>query len=120
MFHQEPDAALICLIIELTLAQSRKWDSNPEPLSYKYGASLTNNKILDFSKLKANADDKILVNVIEKLKPDFRRVENIVGKRENVGYQHFLLFLQCRRLFLGHKNQELLVFSCSYKQILIW
>ena len=44
------------------------------------------------SKLKANADDKILINVIEKFKPDFRGVENIVGKRENVGYQHFLLF----------------------------
>ena len=81
--------------IEMTLTQSRKWDSNPEPLSYKYGASLPNNKILVLSKLKANADDKILVNVIEKLKPDFRRVENNVEKRENVGYQHFLLFLQC-------------------------
>ena len=81
--------------IEMTLTQPRKWDSNPEPLSYKYGASLQNNKILDLSKFKAYADDKILVNVIEKLNLDFRRVENIVGKRENVGYQHFLLFLQC-------------------------
>ena len=81
--------------IEVTLTQPRKWDSNPEPLSYKYGASLQNNKILDLSKFKAYADDKILVNVIEKLNLDFRRVENIVGKRENVGYQHFLLFLQC-------------------------
>ena len=25
----------------------------------------------------------------------FNRVENIVGKGENAGYQHFLLFLQC-------------------------
>ena len=33
--------------IELTLTQPRQWDSNPEPLSYKYGASLPNNKILD-------------------------------------------------------------------------
>ena len=81
--------------IEITLTQPSKWDSNPEPLSYKYGASLPNNKILDLSKFKGSADDKILVNVIEKLKPDFRRVENIVGKRENVGYQYFLLFLQC-------------------------
>ena len=85
----------MCLIIELTLKQPRKWDSNPEPLSNKYGASLPNNKILDLSKLKANADDKMLVNVIEQLKPNFRRRENIVGKRENVGYKHFLLFLQC-------------------------
>ena len=81
--------------IEMTLTQPLKWDSNPEPLSYKYGASLPNNEIVDLSKLKANTDDKILVKVIEKLKSDFRRVENIVGKRENVGYQHFLLFLQC-------------------------
>ena len=72
------------LIIELTLKQPRKWDSNPEPLSYNYDVSLPKNK-LDLSKLKANADDKILVNVIEKLKHDFRRVENIVGIRQNVG-----------------------------------
>ena len=32
------------------------------------------------------------VNVNEKLKFDFGRVENIVGKGENAGYQHFLLF----------------------------
>ena len=76
----------MCLIIELALTQPRKWDSNPEPLSYKYGASLQNNKILDLSKLKANVGDKILVNVIEKLKPDFRRVENIVKIRENHGW----------------------------------
>ena len=25
----------------------------------------------------------------------FARVENIVGKGENAGYQHFFLFLQC-------------------------
>ena len=25
----------------------------------------------------------------------FNRLENIVGKRENAGYQHFLLFPQC-------------------------
>ena len=33
--------------IEMTLTQPRKWDSNLEPFSYKYGASLLNNKILD-------------------------------------------------------------------------
>ena len=27
--------------------------------------------------------------------PDFKGLENIVGKRENTGYQHFLLFPQC-------------------------
>ena len=29
------------------------------------------------------------------LKFTLGRVENIVGKGENAGYQHFLLFLQC-------------------------
>ena len=55
--------------------------------------SLPNKKILDWSKLKAIADD--IVNVNEKLKFVLRRVENIVGKRENAGYQNFLHFPQC-------------------------
>ena len=54
--------------------------------------SLPNDKILDWSKLKAFADDifkgtEIIVFV-------FDSVENIVGKGENAGYQHFLLFSQ--------------------------
>ena len=53
--------------------------------------SLPNNKILDWSKLKAFVDDKINAN--KKLKFNFRRVENIEGG-ENAGYQHFLFFLQ--------------------------
>ena len=55
--------------------------------------SLPYDTILDWSKLKAFADDKI--NVTEKLKVLLERVENIVGKGENAGYQHFLLFPQC-------------------------
>ena len=55
--------------------------------------SLPNSKILDWSKVKAFADDKI--NVTEKLKFVLGRVENMVGKGENAGYQHFLLFPQC-------------------------
>ena len=54
--------------------------------------SLPNNKTLDWSKLKAFVDDKIYE--IMKWKFDMERVENIVGKEENVGYQHFLLFPQ--------------------------
>ena len=56
-------------------------------------SSLPNNKILDWSKLKAFADDKI--DVTEKLKFVLGRVGNIVGKGENAGYQHFLVFPQC-------------------------
>ena len=55
--------------------------------------SLPNDKIQDWLKLKAFADNKI--TVIEKLKIVLGRVENIVGKGENAGYQHFLLFPQC-------------------------
>ena len=55
--------------------------------------SLQNEKTLDGPKFKAFADDKINVN--QKLKFDMGRVENIVGKVENAGYQHFLLFPQC-------------------------
>ena len=48
------------------------------------------NKILDVTKLKAFADNKI--NVAQMLISVFDMIENIVGKGENTGYQHFLLF----------------------------
>ena len=46
--------------------------------------------ILDWSELKTFEDDKIKVAQMV-----FDRVENIVGKGENAGYQHFLLFPPC-------------------------
>ena len=55
--------------------------------------SLPNDKILDWSKLKAFADDKINVNEVFKI--GLGKIENIVGKGENAGHQHFLLFPQC-------------------------
>ena len=55
--------------------------------------SLPNNKILDWSKFKAFADDKI--NMTEKFKFVLGRIENIVEKGENAGYQYFFLFPQC-------------------------
>ena len=54
---------------------------------------LPSDKTLDQSKLKAFADDKI--KGTEKLKVVHGPVENIVGKGENAGYQHFLLYPQC-------------------------
>ena len=48
---------------------------------------LPNDKILDVNKFKALADDKI--NVAQMMIFVF---ENIVGKGENAGHQHFLLF----------------------------
>ena len=44
-------------------------------------------------KLKAHADNKN--NVVQMMIPVSDRLENIVGKGENAGYQHFLLFPQC-------------------------
>ena len=58
-----------------------------------YILTLPNDKVLDWSKLKDFADDKI--KLMEKLKFCWGRAENIVGKGENAGYQHFLLFPQC-------------------------
>ena len=55
--------------------------------------ALPNDKILEGSKLKTLADDRI--NVAQKLEFVSGRVENIVKKGENAGYQHFFLFSQC-------------------------
>ena len=52
--------------------------------------SFPNNKILDIIKLKVFADDKI--KVAQMMISVFDRVDNIVGKGENAGYQHFLHF----------------------------
>ena len=45
--------------------------------------NVPNNKIVNWSKFKACADDKI--NVAEELKFVLQRVENNVGKGENTG-----------------------------------
>ena len=61
-------------------------------------SSLPNDKMFDRSKLKAFADDTIKVAKIMIFV--FDGVENIVGKGENAGYQHFLLFPQSFQDFL--------------------
>ena len=45
------------------------------------------------TKLKAFADDKL--NIVKMAISLFDKVENSVGKGENVGYQYFLLLTQC-------------------------
>ena len=55
--------------------------------------TLSKDKLLDVTKFKAFAGDKI--NVAHMTISVFDRVENIVGKGENAGYQHFILFPQC-------------------------
>ena len=62
--------------------------------------TLPNDKSLNLSKLKAYADEKL--NILQMIEFVFDRIENIVGKGENAGDQHFLLFLQCfRKAFLS-------------------
>ena len=53
---------------------------------------LPNDKILDLSKLKGLADDKIIL--VKMMIYVFDRAENILRKGEKAGYQHFLLFPQ--------------------------
>ena len=66
-------------------------------------------KILDLSQLKAISDDK--VNLTQNLKCVCGRVENIVKKRENAGYRHFLLFPQSFQKF---------PFSGSFESAILW
>ena len=66
-------------------------------------------KKLTLSKLKAFADDKIDITYM--IISVFDRVENIVEKGENAGYQHFLLFPQ---------SFQKTSFSGTSKGIIVW
>ena len=61
-----------------------------------------------FLPLKAFADK---LNVVRIMISVSDRVENMVGKGENAGYQHFLLFPQCFQKAL---------FSGSFKVGMVW
>ena len=51
---------------------------------------LPDDKILGLPKLKAFAGNKL--NATQNVKVVFHKIENIVGKEENAGYQHFVIF----------------------------
>ena len=79
-----------------------------EPCSVKrWLNSLTNDKTTDWPNFKAFADDNL--NEAKMAKLFFDRVENIAGKGENAGHQHFLLFPQCfqKFTFLGSLKVEI-------------
>ena len=59
--------------------------------------------------ISSSADDKL--NLTQNVKVVFHRIENIVGKEENAGYQHFLLFPQC-----FHKAFT----SSASKVVIVW
>ena len=81
-------------------------------------SALPNCKILDLPKLKEIADDKI--NVTGKMTFVLGKVENIVGKGEKAGYQHFLLFSQ----YFCIDQRQLFPFEsyifCGLKMLRIW
>ena len=64
-----------------------------KPPCFKVFNPLPNDKIVDVTKLKTSADNKS--NIAYMMISLFDRVENTVGKGENAGHQHFLLFPQC-------------------------
>ena len=70
---------------------------------------LPNNNSFAYTKFKAFADDKS--NVTKLMISVFHRVENIVGKGENAGNQHFLLFPQCF---------QKASFSDSFTVVIVW
>ena len=56
--------------------------------------SLPNDKFFNLVQIESNCRRQ-KKKVLEKIIFVFDRVENIVGKGQNAGYQHFLLFPQC-------------------------
>ena len=54
---------------------------------------IPNNIILDWS--KAFTDHILVIKILKMMIFVFDKVEITVGKGENAGYQHFLLFTQC-------------------------
>ena len=85
-----------CLMKSLSLSKRDIVNTKYEPFNL-----LPNDKILDQSKLKATADNTL--KVIQIARFVLEKIENIVEKEENAGYQHFLLFPQCfqKSLSLG-------------------
>ena len=74
------------------LTKRKKNANNQHSLLFPV-STLPIDKILDVTKLKAFADDKF--NIARMMIFLLDSLENTVGKEENAGYQHFLLYLQC-------------------------
>ena len=71
--------------------------------------SLPNDIFFDRTKFKAFADDQL--NIAKIIISVFDKIEHIVGKGENAGYQHFLLFPQ---------SFQTAPFSWSLKVWIVW
>ena len=80
----------IVRVVSLSITEITELTTRPSGSVYL--EPLPNDKILDWSKFKAFAGNNLNMNRI--LKFASGPVEKIAGKRESVGYQHFLLFPQ--------------------------
>ena len=68
--------------------------------------------------MKAFADDKM--SVTKKSNFDLESVENILGKGENAGYQHFLLYPQSFQKFPTIFSNSFLFKVVSLKVGIVW
>ena len=74
--------------------------------------------MLGLPKLEAFADDKL--NATQNVGVVLHRIENIVGKEENAGYQHFLLFPQCfQTAFSSGVSKVVIVWQRFKKKVVV-
>ena len=74
---------------------------------------LTDDKILDQTKLKAFADDKL--NVTKMIISVFHRVENIVGKEEIACTSNFSFSHNVFKRILSQRRQKVSLWQCVKK-----
>ena len=89
--HNDWNNLMVWAIFEFRL-QMLSTCTNLKCLLFLRLNSLPNVKFLDMAIFKAFADYKLYIAIMTFSLCD--RVENTVGKEENAGYQHFLLFPQ--------------------------
>ena len=80
--------------------------------------SLPNSRSFAWSRLKGFADN--ISNMAQMIVLKFERVENIVGKGENAGYWHFLLFPQCFQKLLPQGYQKSGLTGKGFKVRIVW
>ena len=78
--------------VTFNLSSANAFDLDLSKFLCFFFKELTRDKNYALSKLKASAVNKF--DIAKMLISVFHRVENIVGKGENAGYQQFLLFPQ--------------------------
>ena len=91
---QSRKAKLDLVNLRITVYMHLTWEARgAQSVTYRTLILYQMTNLFDWSKLVVFADDKISVSQEQKF--ILGLVENIVGKGENAGYQHFLLFPQC-------------------------